>query len=53
MGNYRRFPHNSSNNYGGSYGNPSYNHNRNTSDLENSLKEFFSMKKAFNTTIEE
>jgi hypothetical protein len=52
-GNYRPFPNNSSNNYGGSYGNPSYNNNRNTSDLDNSLKEFISTQKAFNTTIEE
>jgi hypothetical protein len=34
----RSFPGNSSNNYGGSYGNPSYNNNRNTSDLENNIK---------------
>ena len=31
----RTFPSNSSNNYGNSYENPSYNNNRNTSDLEN------------------
>jgi hypothetical protein len=37
-GNYRPFPNNCSNNFGGSYGNPSYNNNRNTYDLENSLK---------------
>jgi hypothetical protein len=52
-GNYRPFPNNSSNNYGGSYGNSSYNNNWNTSDLANSIKEFISTQKAFNTTIEE
>ena len=41
------------NNYGNSYGNPSYNNNRNTSDLENNIKEFINHQKVFNTTIEE
>ena len=49
----RPFPSNSSNNYGNSYGNQSYNNNRNTSDLENNIKEFINMQKAFNTSIEE
>ena len=49
----RTFPGNSSNNYGGSYGNPSYNNNRNTSDLENNIKEFINAQKNFNNTIEE
>jgi hypothetical protein len=47
------FPSNSSNNYGGSYGKFSYNNNRNTSDLENSIKEFINTQKAFNAMIEE
>ena len=34
----RPFPSNSSNNYVNSYGNQSYNNNRNTSDLENNIK---------------
>ena len=34
----RPFPSNSSNNYGISYGNPSYNNNRNTFDLEKNIK---------------
>ena len=34
----RPFPSNSSNNYGNCYGNPTYNNNRNTSDLENNVK---------------
>ena len=34
----RPFPSNSSDNYCNSYGNPSYNNNRNTSDLENNIK---------------
>ena len=37
--NARPFPSNSSNNYGNSYVNPSYN-NQNTPDLENNIKEF-------------
>ena len=41
------------NNYGNSFGNPSYNNNRNTSDLENNIKEFINTQKAFNTSIEE
>ena len=49
----RPFPSNSSNNYGNSYGNPTYNNNRNTSDLENNIKEFINMQKAFNASIEE
>ena len=50
--NHRPFPSNSSNNYGSSYGNQSYN-NRNSSDLENSIKEFINTQKVFNTSIEE
>ena len=46
------FPSNSSNNYGNSYGNPSYNNNRNTYDLENNIK-FINTQKVFNATIEE
>ena len=46
------FPSNSSNNYGNSYGNQSYN-NRKTSDLENNIKEFINTQKVFNTSIEE
>ena len=34
-------------------GNPSYNNNRNTYDLENNIKEFLYTQKAFNTSIEE
>ena len=34
----RPFPSNSYNNYGNSYGNPTYYNNRNASDLENSVK---------------
>ena len=34
----RPFPSNSSNNYCNSYGNPTYNNNRNTSGLENNIK---------------
>jgi hypothetical protein len=49
----RPFPRNSSYNYGNSYGNPSYNNNRRTSDLENNIKEFINAQKVFNTTIEE
>ena len=49
----RPFPSNSSNNYGNSYSNPTYNNNRNTYDLENNIKEFINMQKAFNTLIEE
>ena len=48
----RPFPSNSSNNYGNSYGNQSYN-NRNTSDIENNIKEFIDKQKVFNTSIEE
>ena len=45
----RPFPSNSSNNYG----NPSYNNNnRNTSDLENNIKEFINAQKNFNTMVE-
>ena len=49
----RPFPSNSSNNYGNSYGNQPYNINRNTSDLENNIKEFINTQKVFNTSIEE
>ena len=49
----RPFWGNSSNNYGNSYCNPSYNNNRKTSDLENNIKEFINAHKNFNTTIEE
>ena len=49
----RPFPSNSSNNYGNSYGNPSYKNNSNTSDLENNIKEFINAQKVFNTMIEE
>ena len=49
----RPFPSSSSNNYGNSYGNPTYNNNRNTSDLENNNKEFINTQKVFNATIEE
>ena len=49
----RPFPSNSYNNYGISYGNPSYNNNRNTSDLENNIKEFINTQKVFNATMEE
>ena len=49
----RPFPSNSCNNYGYSYGNQSYNNNRNTSDLENNIKEFINTQKVFNTSIEE
>ena len=42
----RPFPSNS-------YGNQSYNNNRNTSDLENNIKEFINTQKNFNTSIEE
>ena len=48
----RPFPSNSSNNYGNSYGNQYYNNNRNTSDLENNIKEFINTQKVFNTSIE-
>ena len=52
--NTRPFPSNSSNNYGNSYGNQSYNNNnRNTSDLENNIKEFINTQKVFNATMEE
>ena len=47
------FPSNSSNKYGNSYGNQSYNNNRNTSDLENNIKEFINTQKVFITSIEE
>ena len=47
------FPSNSSNNYGNSYGDSSYNTNRNPSDLEINIKEFINAQKVFNTTIEE
>ena len=47
------FPINSSNNYGNFYGNPTYNNNINTSDLQNSTKEFINTQKVFNATIEE
>ena len=49
----RPFPSNSSNNYCNSYGNPSYNNNRNTSDLDNNIKEFINTQKVFNALIEE
>src|SRR5215216_2820350 len=49
----RPFPSNFYNNYGNSYGNQSYNNKRNTSDLENNIKEFINTQKVFNTTIEE
>ena len=53
----RPFPSNSSNNYGNSCGNPSYNNNnnnnRNISDLENNIKEFINTQKVFNATMEE
>ena len=49
----RPFPSNSCNNYGNSYGNPSYNNNRNPSDIYNNIKEFMNTQKAFNTSIEE
>ena len=49
----RPFLGNSSNNYGNSYGKPSYNNNRNTSNLENNIKEFINTQKVFNTTTEE
>ena len=50
----RPFLGNSSNNYGNSYGNQSYNNNnRNTSDLENNIKEFINTQNVFNATIEE
>ena len=41
----RPFPSNSANNYGNSYCNPSYTNNRNTSDLENNIKEFINTQK--------
>ena len=47
----RPFPSNSSNNYGNSYRNQSYNNNRNTSDLENNIKEFINTQKVFNTSV--
>ena len=49
----RSFLGNSSNNYGNSYGNQPYNNNRNTSDLENNIKEFINNQNVFNTMIEE
>ena len=49
----RPFPSNSYNNYGNSYGNPTYNNNGNTSDLENNIKYFINTQKSFNTSIEE
>ena len=49
----RPFPRNSSNNYVNSYGSSSSYNNRNTSDLENNIKEFINAQKAFNTMIEE
>ena len=49
----RSFPSNSSNNHGNYYGNQSYNNNRNTSDLDNNIKEFINTQKVFNATIEE
>ena len=49
----RPFPSKSSNNYGNSYGNKSYHNNRNTSELENNIKEFINAQKVLNTTIEE
>ena len=47
------FPSNSSNNYGNSYGNPSYSNNKNTFDLDNNIKEFINTQKVFNAIIEE
>ena len=50
----RPFPSNSSNNYGNSYGNQSYNNNnRNTSDLENNIKDFINSQKIFNVMVED
>ena len=49
----RPFPGNSCNNYGNSYGNPSYYNNRNTSDFDNNIKKFINAQKVFNNTIEE
>ena len=49
----RPFPSNSSNNYGNSYGNQCYNNNRNTSDFDNTIKEFINTQKVFNSSIEE
>ena len=34
-------------------GNPTYNNNKNASDLENNIKEFINTQKAFNASIEE
>ena len=55
--NSRPYPSNSSNNcgnsYGNSYGNSSKNSNRIPSDLENTIKEFISSQKVFNTMVEE
>ena len=39
--------------FSNSYGNPSYNNNKNTSDLENNIKEFINTQKDYNTTMEE
>ena len=36
-----------------SYGNQSYNNNRNTSEIENNMKEFINTQKVFNTSIKE
>ena len=49
----RPFPSNHSNIYSNSDGNPSYNNNRNTSDVENNIKEFINTQKVFNASIEE
>ena len=49
----RPFPSNSSNKYGNYFGNPFYNNNSNTSDLENNIKEFINTQKVFNARIEE
>ena len=49
----RYFPGNASNNHANSYGNPCYNNNSNTLDLDNNIKEFINAQKVFNSTIEE
>ena len=49
----RLYPNNPSNNYGNSYGKQPYNNHRNTSNLENNIKEFINTQKVCNTSIEE
>jgi hypothetical protein len=49
----RPFPSNSSNNYGNSYNNSYGNYNKMPSDFENSVKEFMSSQKNFNSLVEE